>query len=117
MKKKIMIASILATLMMLSIPMISNVKAQPAIQTQYATNGSPANVFISIHFTAGQPYNFPYNGWVFIDGKFKGHTIYGNWCGMVTMGDHAVTITRRGYSHSAAITVEYANQYFYIQLF
>ncbi len=102
---------------LLSIPNISNVKAQSATQTEYDTHYLLDSVFIRIHFSAGQPYNFPYNGWVFIDGALKGHTLYGFWCGIVSIGDHTVSVNRRGYSNSATITVDHAFQYFYIQFF
>ncbi|MFH1013453.1 MAG: hypothetical protein V1769_02965 [Thermoplasmatota archaeon] len=113
-----MIARIVASFAILSILMISYVNAQPAIQTEQVTNDPSALVLIKNHFTAGQPYDFPYNSWVFIDEKFMGHTvILGNWYGMVSLGNHTIIVTRKGYSNSASITVEYTNQYFYIQLF
>jgi hypothetical protein len=97
---------------------VPNIKAIEEIQSEYDTNDSLAPVFIFIHFSAGQPYDFAYNGWVFIDGIFRGHTIiFGIWCGMVTMGNHTAAVTRKGYYNSATITVEYAFQHIFVQFF
>ncbi|UCH72340.1 MAG: hypothetical protein JSW62_01985 [Thermoplasmatales archaeon] len=95
MNKKILIGSIFAAILMLSLPIISTIQAQSTQTTPKTNTLEPrASVFIFTLFGDGGLDTMLWSFKIFVDGKFRGFS--GIWTGLLitklTLGDHTIKV-------------------------